>query len=254
MSMFDDRLAEAASLLERGDLDGAQRLLKVSPSPRSEPENHRLGALRTNLGLAQVNAGSIAAARENLTKALTHLRLAQAEDPSAVALAYGNLGLLEREVGDLEAAQRHYEHSLAVFEELGDRANRGWALLNLGFVKKDQNMLTLARIDLKKALSLLTRQEDLRNRGHAALGLGMVFERLNQPNEAIAHYHMALEAYRGAKDEDSEAVTLQNLGVLYSELGQFEEALDYYRRAEQIYEDCGDAVGRAEILSARASV
>jgi hypothetical protein len=101
MNTFDDLVAEAAPLLERRDLDGAQRLLKELPSPRSGPENHRLGALCTNLGLAQINAGSIVAARKNLTKALAHFRLTQAEDPSSVALAYGNPGLLKREAGDL---------------------------------------------------------------------------------------------------------------------------------------------------------
>ena len=71
-----------------------------------------------------------------------------------LALALGNLGVCERELGNLDYASALMRESLVVGEPLGDRHVRAGMLCNLGHVERLMGELESARDDFLEALAL----------------------------------------------------------------------------------------------------
>ncbi len=97
-----------------------------------------------------------------LAGGLVAWRLSGAEQARArQALLCNNIGLIYDARGDYEAALEWYQQSVALKEELGDRAGMATTLHNMGHI-------ALAQRDLRRALDFFTRSRDL----YAAIGLG----------------------------------------------------------------------------------
>ncbi|HEX6899186.1 MAG TPA: tetratricopeptide repeat protein [Thermoanaerobaculia bacterium] len=87
-------------------------------------------------------------------RALEHAREAHGEDHLAVAAALNMVGILEREVGDLQAAREHLERALAIQKREPDPRNLSSILANLGLVLADSGESAAARDHLLQALDL----------------------------------------------------------------------------------------------------
>ena len=171
-----------------------------------------------------------------------------------MAQALHNLGFVERELGDLNAARRRHQAALDAFEAMGDQAGMARVLTDLGVVHKDQGRLTEARASFERALTLLVDQGTPRARAHALLGLGLTLEMLHDVEGARRRYLEALPAYRQANDQENEALTLHNLGQLHDNQEEFEAALDYYRQSLEINQAIGAKLGVVEDLGALAAI
>jgi tetratricopeptide (TPR) repeat protein len=77
-------------------------------------------------------------------------------------VAKGSWGLagLEYEMGEFDAAEAHGTEALAVFRELGDRFQTGWALHLVGITAIRLGRLEVARARLSEGLRLFHQAED----------------------------------------------------------------------------------------------
>ena len=69
--------------------------------------------------------------------------------------ALGNLGLVARKRGDLDAAEEYHEESLAIKREVGDRHGQAKSLNNLGLVARQRGDLETARSRYEDATNQL---------------------------------------------------------------------------------------------------
>lgn len=154
MSKDYKQLIEAAeSYLDKGDWERGLPLLKQASELAGEAEEPiQQSAILNNLALAQERAGQGETARETLLYSLKLLRHANASNEIQVL---NNLGLIERDLGNLDGAIKYYETILEILEDIDEPFERVRALTTLGLMYKDQNKLTKAIAYVQDALTLL---------------------------------------------------------------------------------------------------
>lgn len=219
-------IQEAESYFDTGDIQhGIALLIQASELAGEAGEPVEQSAILNSLALAQEHSGQVAVARETLLRSFKLLRHANALTEAKVL---NNLGLIEGNLGNSEAAKQYYQSSLELVTEVDDRVQMAWSLNNLGIVCKDQGQLTEARAYSEQALALLENEDAPQAQAHVLSGLGLTLELLHDVEGAQEYYQRALELYRQVDDQENEAVILHNLGQLYDNQNNFSDALEYY--------------------------
>src|SRR5688572_10822794 len=91
-------------------------------------------------------------AREILQRAIT---LANNEgDQRTVGRSHNALGGIERNLGNLNAAQAHYQEATDIARDMGNEPDLAAALGNLGLVAFDRNDMETARKRLHEVLAI----------------------------------------------------------------------------------------------------
>lgn len=159
-------------------------------------------------GLVSLEAGAFEAAREALTEAI---RLREGR----YAEAWLQLGALEREVGDLEAAKEAYRQAL----EARPRYATAWN--SLGLIHLDLAELDEAEAAFRRAAEL--------EEGYTApwSNLARVYSEHGRHDEAVEAYRHALEL------NPEDRLTRLRLGIAYRRAGREEDAIRLYRQLTQ---------------------
>jgi ATP/maltotriose-dependent transcriptional regulator MalT len=131
--------------------------------PRLQLEYH------VTAGRAQIVNGEIPAAITSLEQAhrLTTAIADSAEDPSALADIYDNLGLAYAMQGDRAAALRHLKRADACWQASGNSGRRALTLNNLGALATEEGRYAEARAALESGLSIA--QQTARRREETVL-------------------------------------------------------------------------------------
>lgn len=245
--------SEAQRHIDRGNLaKGISILRQAVRHAENEYDLVTQGALLSRLGMAQKRAGD-PACRDTLLQAVSRLKQADAKDE--LAIAWGNLGFIESELGNLEEARRCHEEALQLARSIQNLAAEAHALVNLCILYKDlDSQLTKALAYGEQALRLLVKQDNPQDRAHTLLSLGLIYERLTRTEEARQSYEQALALYREVGDRENEALSLHNLALLFDRQGHYQEALDFYRQSLEINLETGSKWGIAADLSALGSL
>lgn len=182
-------LEEAQFYLDKGDWEhGVPLLQQASKQAGEEGEPIQQSVILNNLALVQERAGQGVIARETLLYSLKLLRHVNALNEIQVL---NNLGLIERNLGNLDEAIKYYEKILKIIEDIDEPFEEVRALTTLGLLYKDQNKLTKAIAHVQDALTLLEdttvaalceqREEGCRETVSSALAL--ILEQLNDSPE-----------------------------------------------------------------------
>jgi tetratricopeptide (TPR) repeat protein len=120
-------------------------------------------------GRAQIVNGEIAAAIVSLERAhaLTTTIADSADDPSALADIYDNLGLAYAMQGDRATALRHLKRADACWQASGNSGRRALTLNNLGTLATEEGRYSEARTALESGLAIA--QQTARRREEAVL-------------------------------------------------------------------------------------
>jgi class 3 adenylate cyclase/tetratricopeptide (TPR) repeat protein len=106
------------------------------------------------LGEAQMLAGRLEEAHVHAERALAHARAYQERGHEAYALRLLGDIAVRREPPDLEQAEPHYQHALALAEELGMRPLQAHCHHGLGTLYRQTGRVALARAALSTAIAL----------------------------------------------------------------------------------------------------
>ncbi|MGI8940713.1 MAG: ATP-binding protein [Actinomycetota bacterium] len=132
----------------------------------------------------------------------------QLGDEAGVAVSTKDLGNLEVDQGNLEAAEELYRESLEEWRRLGDQAGIAQTLNNLGFIAQIKG-------DQTEALSMLEE---------------------------------SLVTFRGLRDKQGIARALMNIAVSTREVGDFERAVRLSRESLVLWRQLGDKWDVADCL------
>ncbi|HEX9987019.1 MAG TPA: FxSxx-COOH system tetratricopeptide repeat protein [Chloroflexia bacterium] len=153
-----------------------------------------------------------------------------------------SLGVVLKDLGDLEGAKAHYEQALAIDEKTfgHDHPKVAISVSNLCAVLLDLRDLEGARAYCKRALAI---DEKTFGHDHPTVAgdvnnLGMVLKGLRDLEGAKAHLERALSIYEKAfgPDHPKVATCANNLGMVLKSLGDLEGAKAHYERALAIDE------------------
>lgn len=163
--------------------------------------------------------------------------------PTMRAKALNAAGILAWRQGDCKNAQRRYEESLAIYQQLGNRLGEAKTLNNLGLVAYDQEDYALMRSYLEQCLPLYV---ELRQEAAAASvlnNLGMAAITQLEYESARKFLQDSLHLSRKLGIKNCEANALSNLGVIACDCGDYLSADKKYKQSLHIRHELADQHG-----------
>jgi predicted ATPase/Tfp pilus assembly protein PilF len=155
--------------------------------------------------------------------------------------ARGNAAYLR---GDVEVAERAFEHALAEAEAVGDPRFAAACLTNLGVAAKGRGALERALAHLERARSLAASRDGAIH-AQALNNLATVHARLGHLAEAESLLLDSATAKRRLGDDRGLSSTLANLGNLRARVGDAVEAERHHRESLRLARAVGDRSGVA---------
>ena len=140
-------------------------------------------------------------------------------------LAHG-LGILLATQGELDAALRLFEQSLAVWRELGDRDQQAKELNSVGIVRRMRGEMDAARSALEESIAIAREIRSDYRLSAALISLGQVETAVGDYDHAAPLLHEALALYQKLGDIRGEAVVQQTLAAVSLLAGRTQEARD----------------------------
>jgi len=181
-----------------------------------------------------------------LAGGLAAWRLSGAEKARArQALLCNEFGLLHKARGDYGAALAWYEKSVALKEELGDRAGLATTYNNVGEVHRARGDYGAALAWYEKSVAL---KEELGDRA----GLAPTYNNIASVHYARGDYGAALAWYEKSValceelgDRAGLATTYNNIASVHYARGDYGAALEWYEKSVALKEELGDRAGLA---------
>ena len=166
-------------------------------------------------------------------------------DKVVVAAAYGNLGTVYRTRGDLEKAEEHHLKSLAIEEELDRKEGMANQYGNLGIVHAKRGELAKAEEHFLKSLAI---EEELgRKEGMASDygNLGLVYEERGELEKAEEYHLKSLAIEEELGRKEGMASDYGNLGLVYETRGELEKAEEHFLKSLALNEELDRKEGMA---------
>jgi tetratricopeptide (TPR) repeat protein len=155
------------------------------------------------------------------------------------------LGIVAQKQGAYDEALEWYRKSLAIEEELGDRAGMARSYHQLGRVAQDRGAYDEALEWYRKALAILEELGDRAGIARSYHELGIVAQMRGAYDEALEWYRKSLAIREELGDRAGMAHSYHQLGMVAQKQGAYDEALEWYRKALAILEELGDRAGMA---------
>jgi len=189
--------------------------------------------------------GGIAYLRGDYTSAedLYHRSLAVGEelnDRAGIATSYGQLGNIAFQRGDYTGAEDLHRQALAINEELDNRAGIAASYHNLGNIAFQRGDYTGAEDLYRASLAI---KEELGDRPGTATSygkLGNIAQERKDYTAAEAHYRQAIAIAEELGDQAGTATWYQNLGLIALVRGDHSSAENHCRQALLIFEKLGN--------------
>ena len=170
--------------------------------------------------------------------------------PAAVrAKALAGAGVLAREQGDYDAAERMLAGALALYRELGDRAGIAALVNDCGSVRRERGDYAAARALYAESLAIRRELGDRRGVGSSLNSLGLVHRELGEYAQARECYEESLALDREIGDRLHIAVSLNNLGGMEADLCNYAAARALHEESLAIRRELGNRRGIASSLT-----
>jgi tetratricopeptide (TPR) repeat protein len=156
------------------------------------------------------------------------------------AFALWQLAYTLQHLYDEVTARLRYEESLALYQEVGERWERGVALYHLGDLLFDEMRLPeKAQAVAREGLTIQQQLGDGRETAAALRVLGYIASSTDQREEGERLTHESVAAFQAVGDRARAAEALVNLGMSLFFLGRLAEARARLEESVAIYSDFG---------------
>ncbi len=176
------------------------------------------------------------------------------EDKRGVAWAYNGLGAMAHYQGDYTEAIHYYQASLQIAREIGDHVRTAGALNNLGLVKAELGRLDEAQGDLEAGLQIFKTIGNRSGLASPIMNLGNLARFQGRHEEAERLFREALAIYEETGDRAGISVCLWSLGSLARIDGDYDAASQKYSEALAIAREIGSPAGIGSSLEDLAMV
>ncbi len=198
-------------------------------------------------GLALVDVDNTQAA-ELLKRALL-----LSKDDAQRGACHDALGILQRRVGDNDAAMTSFRAAIESHRAGKDRSGEARALVHLAGVEIDTSAPGHGLDHLREAFAVAKAHTDPTLEAHVADVLSYALSNVGQHDEARAVSEYGLALLEKSGNPSQLGVSLGNLGVQLQLQGKLKEAEHQYRRALALSERAGDLHNAAIVLCNLAS-
>lgn len=179
----------------------------------------------------RLGLGSLASLKGKSDVALSHLEEAimisqKASDDQLHGAILNAMGMLKLLLTDYESAQKHFAGAIALFERVGDTAQRLEALSGFALSKSFE----VKELERASRWLLAVAGKSSQAKGFAYTALALSDVQVGLLGKAVKHYNKSLENLEAAGETSQHARTLCLLGTAYTERRQFDLAEDCCRR------------------------
>lgn len=191
--------------------------------------------------------------REHLTEGRrrleTILRLAKDGYSKERAKISIFLGALTTAQGDYPAAQHFLEHSLSLYEELGDRWGRGASLNALAVSARDRGDYPSAQMNFERSLECWRALSDRLATARCLHNLANVVQVRGDYSAAQSALREATSLFEELGDRSGAAWSINQQGDIAREQGDMAVAREFYQQALLAFREAGDRWGSARSLA-----
>lgn len=170
------------------------------------------------------------------------------EDAVGEAKMLNRVGLVLRDVGQLEEAGAHFREALAIWRRLRNDSRVIGSLRRLGGLAADRGQFQDAVSYFTDAADLARDIGDARRAALALSDLGVALTSDGRPADAVTRLQEAERWIAGVHDRFNEARILTRLGRAQAHDGQLDLAADNLRNALDAMRDLGSLRGQADAL------
>ena len=142
-------------------------------------------------------------------------------------------------------ALRHYELSLAISREIGDRAGEGATLNNISQIYDAWGQYDEALEALEESLDISREIGDRAGEGTTLNNISQIYHAWGRYDEALKALEESLAIRREIGDRTGEGTTLNNISQIYYAWGRYDEALKVLEESLDISREIGDRAGEA---------
>ena len=167
-------------------------------------------------------------------------------------IALGNIGIVERLLGNSEQAEAATQRCLKTLAEIGDEKGQLPPLAALGNLYFDRGDYARAMEQYQRLRFLAEKQENKLHVGAALMNSAGVYERNGQWALALDHCRQALPLFEQLNETSQLSQLWQKFGDLYDASNQPELARDAWQKALQYASTSDDRRVQAEIYESLA--
>jgi tetratricopeptide (TPR) repeat protein len=169
-------------------------------------------------------------------------------DLHAQARVHNGLGIAYAQLGEAEAAERHYVRALDLFRRFGDALGQARTTMNICWVLESRGDRAEALVHAERALELYGIAGRPTGQADALNGIGWLCSLNGDHERALTHCERALALQQEVGDGLGEAATWDSLGFAHHHLRHFERATDCYERSLALYREYGHLYSEADVL------
>jgi serine phosphatase RsbU (regulator of sigma subunit) len=152
----------------------------------------------------------------------------------AMAVGYGNVGLVYHTLKDFEKAEKYINKSIELYLELKNEAGLSRNYGNLGNIYEQKNNDKKALIYYNKALEIDTRLENKLGVARHLGNIGLVYKNINENDKAISFLSEALAIDTELGNKSGIVRHLTGIGAVYINTKEYDKAEIYLKRANKI--------------------
>ncbi len=182
--------------------------------------------------------GKIREAQEVCRRALELAR--SANDRPREVTALNNLGLAYWSGGNLDAARKCFEKSLAHDEQATPLYLQGRVANNLAIISEELGDFKRARSLAERAREVFIQTGDRRNQSYASGNLANLLFQAGRYRESEELFTAADRIFEHLGEKHPHFYTIGNLGDIDLHLGRLEDAENKYNSVAQFARECGD--------------
>ncbi|MFI5913176.1 tetratricopeptide repeat protein [Dactylosporangium sp. NPDC051541] len=169
----------------------------------------------------------------------------QLGNQARLADSYGELGNLAYSRGDDAEAERRYQQALSIAQQLGDQNGIAFGHHQLGMLAHRQGDYAGAEHRYRQCISIKEQLDDLIGLARSYHQLGLLAHDQGDYGMAEQHYERALSINQRIGNRAGLAYNLGQLGNLAHNRGDYAETEARYQQALSIHQQLGDQAGIA---------
>ena len=161
-------------------------------------------------------------------------------DKGSEVVAYINLGIAYKNLGNYKKAIEFHQQSLRIAKEIGDKVLEGRTYTGLGNTYYFLSDYKKAIEFHQQSLSIAKEIGDKGTEGGAYTNLGIAYCSLGNYQKAIEFHQQSLSIVIVSGDKGSEGAAYTDLGCAYDSLGDHKKAIEFHQQSLSIAKEVGD--------------
>ncbi|SMN14644.1 High-affnity carbon uptake protein Hat/HatR [uncultured Candidatus Thioglobus sp.] len=196
--------------------------------------------------------GSLKVSKKLVLEALLLHRQKNFDDKKGYFSA--SLGLLYLYTAQYSKALPYLETSLAISQEIGDKAGEGVTLNNIATIYQAQGDYTTALTYFTDSLAISQKIGNKAGEGATLNNIAMIYRAQGNYTTALTYFTDSLAISQKIGNKAEERTTLNNIASIYQAQGDYTTALTHFTNSLAIRQEIGNKAGEGATLNNIATI